>query len=522
MNSEEKVEINVLGFNNDNIPKYCGYCKNKIYGRYSFFFFLDKIPVDIYDNMKKDGWGRCGNDLYIFNSEKSCCKYYMSRLKAEDFKINKEQKKIMKRFEKYLSGEYELNREKLKQKELRKDRKMKNIDELQIKIEKILRDYLKQKTYIQIIEKYVKIDNSLLEERLNEIHVKKNKFNFDYSIDFIYVILKIIESENKKNNSKFDNTKNLQLDLFNDFKKFYREENEELHLSDKTGHINIIDKTKSKKKFEKINPEMHLPVKHIYTCELTDKIKIDDEKFKVYEKYQKNILKSPIEKITREFYDEVFGTTNLIDNKGIKLPSDLNKKTDHPEMYPKKYGTYDIIHRIDGKIIAVGVWDILPTSLCSVSLYYDSDYKFLDLGVVTAIKEIEYIKSFHDLIDNNFKYYSMGLYCETAQKLRYKGNFQPTELLDRYTMNYVYLKDVQKIISDGKNHILSQKEYNPNKKFLTEDEINKYINDLIEDFKKNKEDNNFKEEEIEKTKRFIELVPKYLVSRFKFIAKPDK
>ena len=518
MNSEEKVEINVLGFNNDNIPKYCGYCKNKIYGRYSFFFFLDKIPVDIYDNMKKDGWGRCGNDLYIFNSEKSCCKFYMSRLKAEDFQINKEQKKIMKRFEKYLSGEYELNREKLKQKELRKDRKMKNIDELQIKIEKILIDYLKQKTYIQIIEKYIKIDNSLLAKKLNEIHVKKNKFNFDYSIDFIYVILKIIESENKKNNAKFDNDKNLQLDLFDDFKKFYRAENEELYLSEKTGHINIIDKTKSKKKFEKSKPEIHSSIKHIYTCELTDKIQIDDEKFKVYEKYQKNILKSPIEKITREFYDEVFGTTNLIDNKGIKLPSDL----EHPEMYPKKYGTYNMIHRIDGKIVAVGVWDLLPTSLCSVSLYYDSDYKFLDLGVVTAIKEIEYVKSFHDLIDNNFKYYSMGLYCETAQKLRYKGNFQPTELLDKYTMNYVYLKDVQKIISDGKNHILSQKENNPNKKFLTEDEINKYINDLIEDFKKNKEDNNFKEEEIEKTKRFIELIPKYLVNQFKFIAKPDK
>ena len=115
----------------------------------------------------------------------------------------------------------------------------------------------------------------------------------------------------------------------------------------------------------------------------------------------------------------------------------------------------------------------------------------------------------------------MGIYCETAQKLRYKGFFEPTEILDRYTMNYVYLKDVQKIISDGKNHILSKEKNNPNKKFMTEDEINKYINDLIEDFKKNKEDNNFKKEVIENTKRFIELVPTYLINQFKFIAKPD-
>ena len=315
---------------------------------------------------------------------------------------------------------------------------MENSDELQQKIEKILRDYLKQKKYIQIIDKYIKIDNSLLVKKLNEIHVKKNtnkKFNFDYSIDFVYVALKIIESENKKNKTKFDNTKNLQSDLFKDFKEFYNSKNEILELSDKTGHINIIDKAKQKKMIEKNKPEIHLPIKHKYTCELTDKIQIDDEKFKVYEKYQKNILKSPNERITKEFYDQIYGKTNLIDNEGIKLPSDLNKKTKHPEMYPKKYGTYNIIHRIDGKIIAVGVWDLLPTSLSSVSLYYDSDYKFLDIGVVTAIKEIEYVKSFHDLIDNKFKYYSMGYYCDSAQKLRYKGNFQPTELLDRYTMN---------------------------------------------------------------------------------------
>ena len=538
MNSEKKLEINVLSFNNDNIKKDCGYCKSKIPGRYSFSFTADKFPVDIYDNMKKDGWGRCGDLIYFFNGEKSCCKFFASRLNALDFQIKKEQKKIMNRFEKYLTGEYELNKEKLKQKEQRKETNMKNIDELQKKIEKILTDYLKQKKYFQIIEKYIKIDNSLFVQKLNEIHVKKNinkKFNCDYSIDFIYVIIKIIESEI---------IKNLQLDLFNDFKKFYTSENEDLELSDKTGHINIIDKTKlkkiieknkpkkiieknkpkkiieknkPKKIIEKNKPEKHLPKKHKYTCELTDKILIDDEKFKVYEKYQKNILKSPKENITKEYYDEIFGKTNLIDNKGIQLPKDL----DNPEIYPKKYGTYNFIHRIDGKIIAVGVWDILPTSLCSVSLYYDPEYKFLDLGIYTAIKEIEYVQKFHDLIDNNFKYYSMGIYCETAQKLRYKGFFEPTEILDRYTMNYVYLKDVQKIISDGKNHILSKEKNNPNKKFMTEDEINKYINDLIEDFKKNKEDNYFKNEVIENTKRFIELVPTYLINQFKFIAKPD-
>ena len=75
------------------------------------------------------------------------------------------------------------------------------------------------------------------------------KFNFDYSIDFIYIINQIIESCNKKNNIKFEKINNLDLELFNDFKKFYNS-NEELELFAKTGHINIIDKTKHKNKIQ--------------------------------------------------------------------------------------------------------------------------------------------------------------------------------------------------------------------------------------------------------------------------------
>ena len=576
MDSEKNLEVNIVGFNNDDKGHECGYCNNKT-GSCSFGLSINKYPVDIYENMMKDGWRRCGDYVYLPNIEKSCCKLYTCRLNVEEFQINKEQKKIMRRFRNYLSGEYDLNKEKLKQKEEQKnDAKMKNIDELQEKIEKILKDYLKQKKFFKIIEKYIKIDNILLDKKLNEIHVRKNtnkKFNFDYSIDFIYVTLKIIESENKKNKVKFDNVKSLQSDLFNNFKEFYNSKNEELVLFEQTGHINIIDKTKSKKMIEEnkiekksenkikdvkiekkekkkkvdpekysleyfpeiVNePEIHLPLKHIYTCELTDKIQIDDERFQVYKKYQMNVHKETNEETTKSGYNRAWGTTDLIDNKGIKLPSDLNKKTKHPEMYPNKYGTYNFIHRLDGKIIAVGIWDILPTCLSSVYLYYDTDYQFLDLGVFTAIREIEYVKSFHDLIDKNFKYYMMGFYCETVQKLRYKGFYQPTELLDRYTMNYVYLKDVQKLISDGKNHKLSEKENNPNKKFMTKDEINKYANELkvglkdelfmrkieisLFDFANNFIKKEYSKLFIDQTKRFIEIIPIDILNKIKFIA----
>ena len=579
---ENSLDINIISLNNDQEGYKCGYCNNPK-GSFSFGTSIKNYPVEIYEKMMKDGWRRCGDYVYIPNIEKSCCKLYTCRLNVEDFKINKEQKKIMKRFRKYLSGEYELNKEKLKEKEKKSDVDQKVIDENKEKIENILKNYLKQKKYIQIIEKYIKIDNSLFEQKLNEVHVRKNinkKFNFDYSIDYIYVINKIIESYIKKNNIQFEDIKKLDLELFNDFKQFYNSKNEDLELFEKTGHINIIDKTKTKienkienktenktenkienkkkdkkenkqkkekeKKIEKISekyyfeyfpeiinePEINLPLKHIYTCELTDKIKIDKERLKIYQKYQINIHKDPLDEITEERYNDAWGQSNLIDNIGIKLPNDLNKKVKHPEMYPKKYGTYNFIHRIDGKIVAVGIWDILPTCLSSVYLYYDTDYQFLDLGVFTAIREIEYVKSFHNLIDNNFKYYMMGFYCETVQKLRYKGFYEPTELLDRYTMNYVYLKDVQNLIKDGKNHKLCDKPMNPNYKYMSKKQIDDYVNNSIITFKsRNGEFEVFLIEfitiyivekyikvVIEQIKRFIEIIPLDLFNKIKFIA----
>ena len=581
---EDSLEINIVGFNLDDKGHKCGYCNNPN-GSCSFGLTIQKYPAEIYEKMMKDGWRRCGDYVYLPNLEKSCCKLYTCRLDVENFKINKNQKKIMKRFRKYLSGEYDPSKEKEKEEEKPEKEKEVKIDETKEKIEKMVKEYIKTKKYIEIINKYIKIDNSLIEGNLNESYVRINankKFNFDYSIDFIYIINKRVESYIKKNGIKFDDIKKLNLELFNDFKQFYNPNHEEIELElyQQTGHINIIDKTKpkkvtvekkiennkneneikekkpkkeKKKEKEKKNetipekysleyfpeivnePEIHLPLKHIYTCELTDKIQINDdndERLKVYQKYQNIIHKENPSENTKEKFNRAWGQTNLVDNKGIKLPNDLDKKVKHPEIFPKKYGTYNFIHRIDGKIVAVGIWDILPTSLSSVYLYYDTDYQFLDLGVFTAIREIEYMKSFHDLIDKNFKYYMMGFYCETVQKLRYKGFYHPTELLDRFSMNYVLLDKVQNLIKDGKNHKLCDKQNN-DYKFMNKNEISNYIKEMFINYKKNNNDNymyltefaifyinpKYSDLIISMVERFLEIIPTNLLDKIKFIAK---
>ena len=568
---KSNLGINVARLYSEDDGRKCGYCKQPN-SSFSFGTTIDSYPVEIYERMMKDGWRRCGDYVYIPNLEKTCCKLYTHRLNVEEFKINKDQKKVMKRFRKYLSGEYEQNLEKNKDKE-EKEKKPSIIekDKIYEKIEKILNEYIKEEKYLDIIEKYINIiDKNLLREKVKQLHVKKNtnnKFKFDYSIDFIFVIRKIIESLVEKNKAQFNSYDNLQLDLFENFKQFYNSENEILELSTKTGHINIIDKTKinnnnineikkekktniKKEKKEKpkeaekekytfdyfqefVNePEIYLPLKHKYTFEVTDKIQINPEKFQVYKKYQMNIHKDPESKVDYNRFDNSWGKSNLKDNIGIKLPPDLSSKTKHPEIYPKKYGCYNFIHRIDGKIVAVGVVDILPTFLSSVYLYYDTDYQFLELGVVTAILEIEWARSFHDLIDKNFKYYTMGFYSENVQKLRYKGFYYPTQILDRFTMNFVYLHDVQNILKEGKHVQLSKEQKNPNYKYLTKNEIDKFVDKLMIKYYTNNRILNidfngfvynyiiekYWEMFFNNIKIFLELIPKDLLEKISFYA----
>ena len=160
-------------------------------------------------------------------------------------------------------------------------------------------------------------------------------------------------------------------------------------------------------------------------------------------------------------------------------------------------------------------------------IYYDTDYQFLDLGVVTAILEIEYARSFHALIDNNFKYYTLGFYNENVQKLRYKGFYYPTQILDRFTMNYVFLKDVQHILKEGKHVQLSKEQKNPNYEYLNSEEINNYINNLTIRCQtafgsQNIKFTDFVNEISQKDsffatfKRFIGLIPKDLIKQISF------
>ncbi|KAK2824051.1 hypothetical protein Q5P01_021226 [Channa striata] len=114
-------------------------------------------------------------------------------------------------------------------------------------------------------------------------------------------------------------------------------------------------------------------------------------------------------------------------------PLEAEYSPDGPEM---GYGSFHQQYWLDGRIVAVGVIDILPNCVSSVYLYYHPDFASLSLGSYSALREIAFTR---ELQKQSAKlcYYYLGFYIHSCPKMRYKGQYQPSDLLCPET--YVWL-----------------------------------------------------------------------------------
>ncbi|KAM8806335.1 arginyl-tRNA--protein transferase 1 [Eudromia elegans] len=139
------------------------------------------------------------------------------------------------------------------------------------------------------------------------------------------------------------------------------------------------------------------------------------ESYQVYKRYQMVIHKDPPDKPTINQF-----TRFLCDS-----PLEAEELPNGPDC---GYGSFHQQYWLDGKIIAVGVIDILPCCVSSVYLYYDPDYSFLSLGVYSALREIAFTRQLHEKASDLCFYY-MGFYIHSCPKMRYKGQYRPSDLL---------------------------------------------------------------------------------------------
>ncbi|XP_024153500.1 arginyl-tRNA--protein transferase 1 isoform X2 [Oryzias melastigma] len=114
-------------------------------------------------------------------------------------------------------------------------------------------------------------------------------------------------------------------------------------------------------------------------------------------------------------------------------PLEAEFSPDGPEV---GYGSFHQQYWLDGNIVAVGVIDILPTCVSSVYLYYHPDFAALSLGSYSALREIAFTRQLQKQ-SPKLSFYYLGFYIHSCPKMRYKGQYRPSDLLCPETYTWV-------------------------------------------------------------------------------------
>ncbi|PSC67384.1 arginyl-tRNA-transferase 1-like isoform A [Micractinium conductrix] len=105
-----------------------------------------------------------------------------------------------------------------------------------------------------------------------------------------------------------------------------------------------------------------------------------------------------------------------------------------PERYPPGgcppcgFGSFHQQYWLDGRLVAVGVVDVLPRCLSSKYLFWDPDMAALSLGKLTSLAEIGWVRELAAACPSLHHYY-LGFYIHNCHRMRYKGDFSPSDLL---------------------------------------------------------------------------------------------
>ncbi|OAA54036.1 Arginine-tRNA-protein transferase [Cordyceps fumosorosea ARSEF 2679] len=144
-----------------------------------------------------------------------------------------------------------------------------------------------------------------------------------------------------------------------------------------------------------------------------------EEKFAIFDNYQHVIHKEdPGERTRRSF------TRFLCDSpvrRHAETRSDGTKK---------RLGSYHQCYRIDGKLVAVGVLDLLPQCVSSVYFFYHESIHKFSPGKLGALYEIALAK------EGGYRWWYPGYYIHSCPKMRYKMDFAPQYILDPVTLSW--------------------------------------------------------------------------------------
>ncbi|CAK7217411.1 Arginyl-tRNA--protein transferase 1 [Sporothrix bragantina] len=138
-----------------------------------------------------------------------------------------------------------------------------------------------------------------------------------------------------------------------------------------------------------------------------------DEKYAVFENYQRIVHKEPPSKISKK------GFANFLCNSPIRREMHTDDQGRQRQL-----GSFHQCYRLDGRLVAIGVLDLLPECVSSVYFLYHESIHTHSPGKLSAMREIALAREL------NYRWWYSGYYIHGCPKMRYKLDFLPQYVLD--------------------------------------------------------------------------------------------
>ncbi len=126
-----------------------------------------------------------------------------------------------------------------------------------------------------------------------------------------------------------------------------------------------------------------------------------------------------------------------------KAPAFSSDAGSRPRMVPpppRGFGSFHHQYRVDGRLVAVGVVDVLPKCLSSKYFFWEPSFAWASLGKLGALREIEWVRRAANESDT-LRHYYLGYYIHDCPKMRYKAEYAPAELKCAVTGRWTPLDD---------------------------------------------------------------------------------
>ncbi|ERN09771.1 hypothetical protein AMTR_s00029p00239110 [Amborella trichopoda] len=456
----------------------CGYCKSNSRSSLAHGMGARSITVDDYQELLDRGWRRSGSFIYKPEMEKTCCPLYTIRLKVDDFVPSKEQIRVSRRMQRYLDGTLGLKKsdksqneeqdssqgscsltchmstsqgsQNLVQKVSFSSSDCKEVNEapmetkdLSAQIDNALKACIETDELAALMDlpsACVKRVNPQTKRKLREL---SGNLLYTSNIAFQFAAaLRRLQSADKKSQELEEvkdgvnaGEKPKILSPREIAEKVAYSLNQQGGIADISieacnGHLNFFSLTKEKRSDElpvkgtraktnsSLNKNKSPPFKKRRLEIRMKRSCFDPEEYALYRRYQIKVHNEKPEQVKESSYRRF-----LVDTPLVFVPHS-NDRT----VPPCGFGSFHQQYVIDGKLVAVGVVDILPRCLSSKYLFWDPDLAFLSLGKYSALQEINWVKEAQRHCPS-LQYYYLGYYIHSCPKMRYKAAYCPSELL---------------------------------------------------------------------------------------------